>query len=146
MDLSVGAAIRENPGPAASAAAAAAASTTTALAFLRLVTFRTGMTVVDLLPHIFVLKALGWCNPGISAVGRSSLLAEWSSFSLFSCSTSSIFITNIYRFFMGITFSDDTKIRTAEDEAYKRTLYLLDHNVTAAVVSTSIIFFMCNYY
>ena len=32
---------------------------------------------------------------------------------------------------MGITFfSDDTQIRTTEDQAYKRTVYLLDHNVT----------------
>ena len=31
---------------------------------------------------------------------------------------------------MGITFfSDDTQIRTTEDQAYRRTVYLLDHNV-----------------
>ena len=44
---------------------------------------------IDLLTNIFVLKALGWFFPGISEVGRSSiLLAERSSFfCLFSCST-----------------------------------------------------------
>ena len=42
---------------------------------------------IDLLMNIFVLKALGWCFPGISGVGRSRLLlAEGSSFSLISCS------------------------------------------------------------
>ena len=45
-----------------------------------------------------------------------------------------------------ILFSDDTQIRTSEGQDYKRTVYLLDHNVTAAVVSTSTIFVMCNYY
>ena len=54
MDLSAGAAIREDALSAAGAcccqgAAAAAASTTTALlAFLRLVTFRTGMIIFEL--------------------------------------------------------------------------------------------------
>ena len=56
---------------------------------------------IDLLTDIFVLKALGWCIPGISEVGRSSLHAERSSFSLISCSTLSIFVSNIYRFFYG---------------------------------------------
>ena len=37
--------------------------------------------------NIFVLKAFGWCFPGISGVRRSGLLlAERSSFSLISCS------------------------------------------------------------
>ena len=45
MDLSAGSAIREDPG-----SAAAAASTTTALAFLRLITFRTG--TIKALPGI----------------------------------------------------------------------------------------------
>ena len=33
---------------------------------------------------------------------------------------------------MGITFffSDDTQIRTTEEQGYKRTVYLLDDNVT----------------
>ena len=57
MDLSAGAAIRDDAlsaagarccQGAAAAAAAAAASTTTALAFLRLVTFRTGMIILEL--------------------------------------------------------------------------------------------------
>ena len=39
-----------------------------------------------------------------------------------------------------IFFFDDTRIRTSEGQEYKRTLYLLDHNVTTAVVSTSTIF------
>ena len=75
--------------------------------------------------------------PGISEVGwYSLLLAERFSFSLISCSTSisylSFFITNLYRFFNGdhFFFSDDTQIRTTEEQAYKRTAYLLDHNVT----------------
>ena len=56
-----------------------------------------------------------------------------------------MFTNNIYkfvlRFFMGIIFfSDDTRIRTSEGQDYKRTVYLLDHKVTAAVVSTSTIF------
>ena len=43
---------------------------------------------IDLLMNIFVRKALGWCFPGISEVGRSSLLlAERCSISLISCST-----------------------------------------------------------
>ena len=75
-------------------------------------------STLDLLTSIFMLKALIQCIPGISAVGRSSLLAERSSFSLISCSTLSIFVTNIYRFFLrGSFFSDDTQIRTTEDEA-----------------------------
>ena len=41
---------------------------------------------------------------------------------------------------MIIFFSDDTRIRTSEGQDYKRTVSLLDHNVTAAVVSTSTIF------
>ena len=45
----------------------------------------------------------------------------------------SIFHENIF-------FSDDTRIRTSEGQNYKRTVYLLDHNVTAAVVSTCTIF------
>ena len=48
---------------------------------------------IDLLTNIFVLKALGWCIPGISEVGRSSLLAERSSFSLVSCSAFIIFVS-----------------------------------------------------
>ena len=41
---------------------------------------------------------------------------------------------------MGITyFSDDTQIRTTEDQVYKRTVYLLDLNVTL------IFFFLYNY-
>ena len=38
-----------------------------------------------------------------------------------------------------IFFSDDTRIRSSEGQDYKRIVYLQDHNVTAAVVSTSII-------
>ena len=42
---------------------------------------------------------------------------------------------------------DDTWIRTSEGQDYKRTVYLLDHNVTAAVVSTSTIFLqICIFY
>ena len=59
---------------------------------------------IDLLTNIFLLKALGWCMPGISEVGRSCSLAERSSFSLISCSTLSIFVTNLYRFFYGDHF------------------------------------------
>ena len=62
----------------------------------------------------------------ISAVGRSSVLfAERSSFSLISCSTLSIFVTSTIFF-----CSDDTQIRTTEEQDYKRTVYLVDHNVT----------------
>ena len=43
-----------------------------------------------------------------------------------------IFTTTIYRFFLweSLFFSDDTRFRTTEDQAYKRTVYLLDHSVT----------------
>ena len=34
-----------------------------------------------------------------------------------------------------IFVSDDTRIRTSEGQDYKRTVYLLDHNVTVAVVT-----------
>ena len=39
-----------------------------------------------------------------------------------------------------IFFPDDARIRTSEGQDYKRTVYLLDHNVTGAVVSSSTIF------
>ena len=108
---------------------------------------------IDLLTNIFLLEALGWCFPDISDVGRSNLLlAERSSFSLISCSTllSYYFIvTNIYiyRFFLGgvTCFSDDTQIRTTEEQAYKRTVYLLDHNVTLMSVLFLQIEFINNY-
>ena len=53
-----------------------------------------------------MLKAFCWCIPGISGVGRSSLLAERSSFSLIPCSTWSIFVTTrLYIVFLwGYTF------------------------------------------
>ena len=38
-----------------------------------------------------------------------------------------------------IFISDDIRIRTSEGQGYKRTVYLLDHNVTVVVVSTSTI-------
>ena len=101
---------------------------------------------IDLLTNIFVLKALGWCFPGISGVGRSSLiLAERSRFSLISCSTWSIFVTKYIVIFMGITFFPaDTQIRTTEKQDYKRAVYLLDHNVTL----TSILFYthICRFF
>ena len=40
--------------------------------------------------------------------------------------------------------SDATRIITSEGQGYKRTAYLLDHNVTAAVVSTSTVFSCAN--
>ena len=45
---------------------------------------------------------------------------------------SSVLFLQIYiNFSIGITFfSDGTQIRTTEDQAYKRTVYLLDHSVT----------------
>ena len=60
---------------AASAAAAAAASTTTALAFLRLVTFRTGMTVL-------LLCCYGFSQHGIRvtllyALARVARVTAW---------------------------------------------------------------------
>ena len=47
-----------------------------------------------------------------------------------------------------IFFSDDTRIRISEGHNYKRTVYLLDHNVTAAVTSGiyQYYLFRCNYY
>ena len=39
-----------------------------------------------------------------------------------------------------IFFPDDTRIRTSEGLDNKRTVYLLDHKVTAAVLSTGTIF------
>ena len=39
-------------------------------------------------------------------------------------------------------FADDARIRTSEGQDYKRTVYLLDHKVTAAVVSTDTIFYV----
>ena len=43
---------------------------------------------------------------------------------------------------MIIFYSDDTRIRTSEGQDFKRTVYLLDHNVTAAAVFTSTIFYV----
>ena len=84
---------------------------------------------IDLLTNIFVLKALGWCFPGISEVGRSSLLlAKRSSFSFFLAPPDLFLLLIHIDFFMGITFfTDDTQIRTTEEQNYKRTVYLLDH-------------------
>ena len=48
---------------------------------------------IDLYTHVFMLKALGWCIPGISDVGRFNLLAERSSFSSIFRSTCSSFGT-----------------------------------------------------
>ena len=53
----------------------------------------------------------------------------------------------LYRFFMKVIFfANDTRIRTSQSQDYRREVYLLDHNVTEAVVPTSTIFFMCIYY
>ena len=46
-----------------------------------------------ILTSLFLLRVLGWCVPGISGVGRSSLLAERSSFSLVSCSAFIVFVS-----------------------------------------------------
>ena len=35
---------------------------------------------INILTNFFLLRVLGWCIPGICGVGRSSLLAERSSF------------------------------------------------------------------
>ena len=46
-----------------------------------------------------------------------------------------------------IFLSDDTRIRTSEGQDYKRTVYLLDHNVTASRSGIyQYHFFSCNYY
>ena len=106
---------------------------------------------IAFLTNIFVLKALGWCFPDISAVGRSSLLlAERSSFSLISCSTLISYYLSLLQIYIdvkgGVAFSsDDTQIRTTEEQAYKRTVYLLDHNVTLIYILFSPVKFINKY-
>ena len=96
---------------------------------------RTWMRRKDLLTNIFVLKALGWCFPGISEVGRFIFLRHGPAFFDFLIHLNKLlsFLLQIYiyRFFLGsLFFFDDTQIRTTEERAYKQTVYLLDHNVT----------------
>ena len=103
----------------------------------------------------YVLKAsqlwqlYSLASPGVLLGYRLlSLIAERSSFSLISCSTLFIyyrlsFLQTLTCFWRSFFFPDDIRIRTIEDQAHKRTVYLLDHEVTATLCCSSQRFSPC---